>query len=210
MSSDNSVGIDQPTIISSHVRLVVLAGTNYENNFSKFACRMNTLLQPCGIKIDIVKSTFPSLSRLLFNNNDNCSEARPCMNKKCQLCKHELQTSLNLVQSTTTGASYPVSNQNLSCSDGGIYVVTGACKSQYTGKTVDFCQRFVEHFSTSKQSSVYQHKRHCHECYITKDFEVALVEHYNSRGKFSLSEREYLWNSRIKGTINIQKTLKTK
>ena len=87
-------------------------------------------------------------------------------------------------------------------------MVKGECNSQYTGKTVNFSQRFVEHFSTSRQSTVYQHKKECHKCYITKDFEVTLVENCHNRGKFSLSEREYLWNARIKGTMNIQKTLK--
>ena len=103
---------------------------------------MNNFLQPCGLKIDIIKCTFPSLSRLLFNNNDNCNESRLCTNKKCQLCKHELQTSLDHVSSTTTGSIYPI-DQNLSCTDGGIYVITGACKSQYTGKTVIFSKRFT-------------------------------------------------------------------
>ena len=206
LSVENKSRLDQSTNIFSHVRLVILAGTVYGQEFSKFASRMNNFLQPCGLKIDIIKCTFPSLSRLLFNNNDNCNESRLCTNKKCQLCKHELQTSLDHVSSTTTGSIYPI-DQNLSCTDGGIYVITGACKSQYTGKTVDFSKRFTEHFSTSKQSSVYQHKNQCHKCYITKDFEVTLVEHYHNRGKFSLSEREFLWNSRIKGTINIQKTL---
>ena len=205
LSIDNNGRLTEPTAIFCNIRLVTLAGTVYENDFSKFASRMNSLLMSCGLKIDIVKSTFPSLSRILFNNNDACNEAVPCGNAKCQLCKHELQTSLDHVTSTTTGSTYPI-NQNLSCSDGGIYVVTGACKSQYTGKTVDFSKRINDHFTTS--TSVSQHKRSCHKCYITKDFDVALVEHYHHRGKFSLSEREYLWNACIKGTINIQKTLK--
>ena len=194
-------------IILKNIRLVILAGTTYEEDFSKFAKRMNTMLKPCSLKIQIVKSTFPSLGRLLFNNNDNSNEHLVCSSKKCQLCANALQTSLDHVTSTTTNFSYPV-DQNLSCTDGGIYVVKGECNSQYTGKTVNFSKRFVEHFSTSKQSAVYQHKKECHRCYITKDFKVTLVENCHNRGKFSLSEREYLWNTRIKGTINIQKTLK--
>ena len=192
---------------SRSIRLVILAGTTYEEDFSKFAKRMNIFLKPCNINIKIVKSTFPSLGRLLFNNNDKSNEPHPCTSKKCQLCANGLQTSLDHVTSATTGFTYPV-DQSLSCSDGGIYVVKGACNSQYTGKTVNFSNRFVEHFTSSKQSTIYQHKNQCHKCYITKDFEVTLVENYHNRGKFCLSEREYLWNSRIKGTLNIQKTLK--
>ena len=103
--------------------------------------------------------------------------------------------------------SYAVDN-SLRCTDGGIYVVTGACHSQYTGKTVDFCKRFKEHLSTSKSSTVYQHKTKCARCYIPQDFRLTFVENLFSRGKYSLSEREYLWNYRIKGSMNVQKTLK--
>ena len=44
-------------------------------------------------------------------------------------------------------------------------------------------------------------------CNDIKDFSVTYVENYLSRGKYSLSEREMLWNERIKGLINVQKTL---
>jgi predicted GIY-YIG superfamily endonuclease len=191
-----------------NVRLVVLAGTAYEKFFSDFATRMNTHLKSCGLKINIVKSTFPSLGRMLFNNNDNHRELKHCTRKTCLLCKHTLQSSLDHVKSTTTGFAYQV-DPNLSCTDGGIYVVKGICGSQYTGQTVDFSKRFYGHFSTQKTSSVFQHKNQCHQCYTLNDFEVTLVESYHDRGKFCLSEREYLWNTRMKGTINIQKTLKS-
>ena len=89
------------------------------------------------------------------------------------------------------------------------YVVEGACHEQYTGKTVNFSNRFTEHFTTSKSSAVYCHKQKCSTCNSAKDFKVSYVENYQKRGKYSLSEREFLWNHRIKGTINIQKTLKS-
>ena len=124
------------------------------------------------------------------------------------LCKHELQSQLDHICSTTTGSVYLIS-QNLSCTDGGIYAVTGSCNSQYTVKSIDFFKRCTEHLS-QKSTSVYQHKNQCHKCNVPKDFQVTLIESYHDRGKYSLSEREYLWNSRLKGTINIQKTLKAK
>ena len=190
------------------VRLIVLAGTVYEEEFNRFANRLNIHLKSCGMKIVIVKSTFPSLSRMLFNNNDNSREYKRCNESKCILCKHELQSQLDHICSTTTGSVYLIS-QNLSCTDGGIYAVTGSCNSQYTGKSIDFSKRCTEHLS-QKSTSVYQHKNQCHKCNVPKDFQVTLIESYHDRGKYSLSEREYLWNSRLKGTINIQKTLKAK
>ena len=93
--------------------------------------------------------------------------------------------------------------------DGVVYVVKGAFGSRYSGKTVNFRKRFNEHFITSKTFSVQSHKKHCIDCAQVSDFEVTYVENYLKRGKYSLSEREYLWNHRVKGTINIQKTLKS-
>ena len=189
------------------IRLVVLAGTAYESQLSSFTCRMNSLL-PQNTYINIVKSTFPSLSRLLFNNNDKCGNPKKCNCSKCEICKNEtLLSQLDHVTSSATGYSYPV-DSSLSCTDGGIYVIKGACDSQYTGKTVHFSTRSHEHFSTSKSSAIYQHKQKCNACNVTNDFEMTLVENYHNRGKYCLSEREYLWNSRIKGTMNVQKTLK--
>ena len=43
------------------IRLVILAGTAYENDFRNFANRMNNLMQPSGLSINAVKSLFPSL-----------------------------------------------------------------------------------------------------------------------------------------------------
>ena len=188
------------------VKLVVLSGTAYENEFSIFSKRMNSLVGNCGLHINIVKSTSLSISRLLFNNREKVPSL-PCTNSKCQVCKYGALNTSGRITSNATGCSYTVDN-SLTCSDGGIYVVTGSCKSQYTGKTVEFCKRCNEHFSNSKSSTVYQHKIKCVECYIPQDFEVTLVENTSNRGKYSLSEREHLWNFRIKGSMNVQKTLK--
>ena len=58
-------------------------------------------------------------------------------------------------------------------------------------------------------TAVSAHRIKCVHCKDIKDFNSTLVEHYLSRGKYSLSERELVWNKRIKGSINIQKTLKS-
>ena len=183
-----------------------MSGTWYENEFVKFSRRMNSLFQDSGLHIDIVISTSLSLGRLLFNNKEK-QPSPPCTDNKCLVCKHDTLNVSGRITSNATGLSYAVDN-SLRCTDGGIYVVTGACHSQYTGKTVDFCKRFKEHLSTSKSSTVYQHKTKCARCYIPQDFRLTFVENLFSRGKYSLSEREYLWNYRIKGSMNVQKTLK--
>ena len=189
------------------VRLVILAGTGYEVEFCNFAKRMNSIVQSSGIHIEIVKSTSMTLSQLLFNNNDKMNTAQKCSDSKCLICKNNIRCISGEIESKVTNSKFPV-DSNMNCENGGIYAATGACSSQYTGKTVNFCGRFIEHFSKSKLSTIYSHRQQCNSCNNVGDFEVTYIENYHKRGKYSLSEREYLWNHRIKGTMNIQKTLK--
>ena len=96
----------------------------------------------------------------------------------------------------------------LSCVDSGIYAVNAKCDSQYTGKTTSpFHGRLGEHFAYVN-STLNEHLSSCGICVNKEDFKMQFLENVWKRGKYSLSEREYLWNVRIKGAINIQKTLK--
>ena len=191
------------------VRLVILSGTPYEHEFVDFAKRLNPIIEPNGMKIEIVKSTSVSVGRMLFNNNDKSPIPHSCSDSKCLACQKELLCKSGEVKSTVTGEKYLV-DESINCSNGGIYVVEGACGSQYTGKTVLFSKRVNDHLGLNKQTAVFAHKQDCNTCYHTGDFNVTLCENYYKRGKYSLSEREYLWNHRIKGTMNVQKTLKAK
>ena len=78
------------------------------------------------------------------------------------------------------------------------------CHDQYSGTTVHFGNRGKEHFHTSRATTAYAHKQKCNE---TNDFTITFVENYQNKGKYSLSEREFFWNNRIKGVMNTQKTL---
>ena len=78
----------------------------------------------------------------------------------------------------------------------------------YTGKTTTaFSKRFNEHFQKNSNSAVHDHSRHCQIGKRMNDFSIQFLENVHSRGKYSLSEREHLWNSRLRGIVNIQKTL---
>ena len=169
---------------------------------------MNSVLSPsCLLRVEIVWSKFLPLSRFLFNCNDADLVEKHCNDSKCLVCTKNLRSELTFVSSNITGHRYGI-DSNVNCDNGGIYVVQGACDAQYTGKTVTFGKRFSEHLSTSKTSAVYHHREKCHKCYAVSDFNVTFVENYHKRGKYTLSEREFLWNRRIKGTMNAQKTLK--
>ena len=90
----------------------------------------------------------------------------------------------------------------------GIYAITCKCVGQYSGKTtVGFNNRFPEHWN-HKSSSVYKHLEHYKCTNNCNEIKMQFLENVWGRGKYSLSEREFLWNKRLKGVINIQKTLR--
>ena len=197
-----------PVIDKNHplcVRLVSLSGTSYEIELNIFARRMNSLLDSSVLWIEIVKSTYLTLGQLLFNNNDHEQVDRTCRTEKCIVCKNGIRSPIDRITSTVNGHSYPI-DTNVNCDNGGIYMIQGACKAQYTGKTVDFSKRLSEHLTSCKSSAVYCHKNTCPICHNINDFEVSYIENYHKRGKYTLSEREFLWNHRIRTTINVQKT----
>ena len=97
-------------------------------------------------------------------------------------------------------------NPNINCKNSGIYAITCKCVDQYSGKTtVMNGKRFKEHWS--KSTSVKQHLTTCKSNPIQGDVKVQFLENVWDRGKYSLSEREFLWTKRLKGTINVQKVI---
>ena len=166
---------------------------------------MNRVLVNSKIKVEIVKTTGSSIAKILFNNNNTNNCIQDC--GICFVCNNNTRNEREVVKSTVTGKSYKIANY-LNCSNGGIYAVEGKCSDQYTGKTtVDFSNRMYEHLCKQKSSSVYKHNINCSQCNVIGDYKISFIEDYRNRGKYTLSEREYLWNYRIKGIINGQKTL---
>ena len=77
---------------------------------------------------------------------------------------------------------------------------------QYAGKTtVTHKARYKQHWT--KNTSVRDHLSTCPSKPKVGDVKIQFLENVWNRGKYSLSEREFLWNKRLKGTINIQKTI---
>jgi hypothetical protein len=188
------------------IRWVVLSGVAYERQIKNFACRINRYLDPHDIKLDLVKSTGSSISNLLFNNNVKSEVSHRC-SSSCTVCTKGLRGDNEQVVSPINGRSYSLS-KNLNCSDGGIYAISCACTALYTGKTTTaFTKRFNEHFGKNSNSAVFDHAKHCQVGKKKEDFSIQYLENVHSRGKYSLSEREHLWNSRLRGIVNIQKTL---
>ena len=111
------------------------------------------------------------------------------------------------IKSTQLSTSYKLSSQS-TCQSGGIYCLTCKyCSAQYTGKTATtFKLRHSQHFQKSQKSALKVHMNDC-QASSKEDFDFVMLQNVHDRGKYSLSEQEYLWNKRIQGTINIQKTI---
>ena len=142
----------------------------------------------------------------LFNNrNAKIPSASKCSRKACKCCDNACFI-MPSITSTTTSRTYKL--PSLRCNDAGIYAIKcQRCHQQYIGKTTtSFAKRFTEHFQKSSKSAVKEHLAAC-TAKSHENFEMSFLESMHNRGKFTLSEREYLWNQRLKGSINIQKTL---
>ena len=55
---------------------------------------------------------------------------------------------------------------------------------------------------------IYYHSKECPQWRRKEDYKLQFLENVFGRGKYTLSEREYLWNERLGGEINIQKILR--
>ena len=204
--SRNLVSAAAPTVNNiSIVRLVTLADSFYERKFTNFVSRMNGILLSSNIQIVIVKCTSAPISRLLFNNGNSRSNLNVPFNDGCIACSNNIINDTGVIKSNVTGTLFKIET-NLNCGNGGIYVINGACSAQYTGKTIHFGVRAKEHFRY-KSTAIYSHIQNCDVCKSVSDFKLTFVENYLKRGKYSLSEREFLWNNRIRGSINTHKTL---
>ena len=188
-----------------NVRLITLAGTSYVKKFKDFASRMNTILINSNVRIEIVQCTSTPLSKLLFNNGNGPRNIGT--SDECAACRNNMVNDTGVVSSNVTGRQFKV-NTTLSCCDGGIYVIDTNCSAQYTGKTIHYGIRSNEHFLQGG-TAISPHIRNCEICNNAVEFNLTFVESYLQRGKYTLSEREYLWNTRIRGSINTHKILGT-
>ena len=171
----------------------------------EFVGNINGVLKEHHIAFEIIKTTGPTIGGQLFNNFDKSSLKTDDCNARCFICKNDARGDLESVISSVTKKKYHI-NPDISCKNSGIYGITCKCVDQYAGKTtVTNAGRFKEHWS--KDTSVRAHLRSCPSKPTVKDVKVQFLENVWGRGKYTLSEREYLWNKRLKGNINIQKTI---
>ena len=188
------------------IRWVVLSGTFYEKIIQEFARNLNNLLESQNIRFELVKSTGSNLSQLLFSNREKYKKRQKCNLKKCFICSQRIRSMESKIISKLSQQKYHI-DSNMNCEDRGIYRITCPCKAAYTGKTTtSFVQRFEEHFKGN--SSISEHVKSCTMGNRKSDYELQFLENCLNRGKYTLSEREYLWNERLGGELNVQKILK--
>ena len=70
---------------------------------------MNRVLATSGIKIELVKTTGPSIGKSLFNNNNSGADySEDCGN--CIICNNGARYAQNVVSSTVTGKTYRIAS----------------------------------------------------------------------------------------------------
>ena len=187
------------------LRWVTLSHSCFENDIKTFTTNINRALQSEKIQFEIVKTTAPSLGRVLFNNFDRTETSKP--DCSCMVCAKNIRGDKRTIISSVTQNEYRI-DSNTECYNSGIYGITCKCVGQYSGKTtVGFGKRYPEHWK-SGSSSVHQHLQHRKCTENPNEVKMQFLENIWGRGKYSLSEREYLWTRRLKGVINIQKVLR--
>ena len=189
------------------IRWVTLSGSSYGKQICDFTRNINSLLSKHRIKIEVVNTTGSSLSQLLFNNREKYETSHICSTMNCSICSNNLRPDSNTVVSTS-GRKYHIDTK-LNCHNCGIYRILCPCVAGYTGKTTGFFnKRFDEHFLVYKDSSVFDHTKVCQLGNRKDKYSVQFLENCLNRGKYTLSEREYLWNQRLGGELNAQKVLR--
>ena len=187
------------------IRWVILSGSQFEKEQMKFVANINSVLKEHYVGFETIKTTGPTIGRQLFNNFDVSNVVEQVCNGRCFVCMNNARGDPNFVSSSITKKKYFI-NPDITCQNSGIYAITCKCVDQYSGKTtVTHGGRFKEHWT--KDTSVRVHLNSCKSRPSASDVKVQFLENVWNRGKYSLSEREFLWNKRLKGNINIQKTI---
>ena len=116
-----------------------------------------------------MKGNAPTVGQYLFNNNNKVSSLEDCQIHNCLVCSNNIENKSGSVKSALKETEFKV-QRGLTCNQGGIYLFEGACRSQYTGKTVSFGNRSIDHFRKGKMSSIKDHMKECRGCNSVKDF----------------------------------------
>ena len=189
------------------IRWVTLSGTSYDYQIYEFTKNLNTTLSNHHIKVEVVKSTGSCIGQLLFNNREKFDVSRKCAHQNCKICTNNLRPESNHIMSKINGREYQIDTK-LNCDNCGIYRILCPCTAAYSGKTTtQFGKRFDEHFQIYRESSVLDHSKVCALGRSKELYTIQFLENCLSRGKYTLSEREFLWNIRLGGELNVQKVL---
>ena len=155
------------------IRWVTLSHSHFEKETTEFVRRMNSVLENHHIGFEVIKTTAPSISNLLFNNCDNCDKSVN-MNEKCRtncfVCKNNARGDRKCIVSSVTRKKYYI-NPNINCVNSGIYGVTCKCVDQYGGKTtVSHGVRYQQHWVIN--TTVKEHLNSCKSKPTVNDVKV--------------------------------------
>ena len=122
----------EPNVIRK-IRWVTLSHSSFDSEIKIFTQTMNQVLKPEKIQFELVKTTAPSIGRLLFNNLDKLEDAQ--LDCTCMICVNDVRGDKETVKSSVTKKQYRI-DSNTRCYNSGIYGITCKCVGQYSGKTM--------------------------------------------------------------------------
>ena len=109
---NQSIVVDDKSKNKETVRLTILSSTPYEKHFVDFAKRINDV-STANFFIDIVRSTGPTLGRLLFNNSNPAACLDSCRLKNCVICSNELEDKSGILSSSVTKNQYRLGGEKI-------------------------------------------------------------------------------------------------
>ena len=186
------------------------------NQLRKLAQDLNNkILKPTDYQIKIIPQNQSSTARILFRNNSTKFLNNKCPPKKkkvCFICEDFPEDRLINTVTSESGEVIRISPK-CNCRSGGIYVSNCTdCGSKYVGKTVHFHVRLKSHTDENSASALKSHLQICpnSSSNLEKKFKFQFITNMFDRGKYTLSEIERLWISRLQPSINCQKPNKTR
>ena len=110
------------------IRWVTLAKSCSEQDIEHFVKKLNNALINKKVQFELIKTTAPTIGKLLFNNNNNnnnndnnATAYSSTCRSTCHVCKHSARGELKKAESKSNKENYHI-DQRTSYSDSGIYL----------------------------------------------------------------------------------------
>ena len=118
--------------ISKNPRKIARTISNFEHEIEDFVKKMNYALKQHEVRFDLIKTTAPTIGKLLFsNNNSKVGTFSNTCRSTCHVCKNEARGDEKKAHSKANQESYTI-DQRTSYNNSGIYLITCKCQKYFS------------------------------------------------------------------------------